>query len=173
MAAWTATGAYSRCRPRSRRWSVRAAFVATAGVSLATAGTSAAAGPGGEGGPPTDPVAYTHRLPPLSAEAPPTPSVVAFPAGRNMPEGRWASTCSLTCILPGINATRSILDTPFKIGAGVCISHVRDVDAAVGPGNATRRAQLGLTQTMWTMNTKSNPNNVDYRKNMDHVSPRV
>jgi len=154
MAASTAAGTCSLCRRRGRRWSVRAAFVAAAGVAVATAGASAAAGADGEGCSPTDSAAYTRRLPQLMAEARPNPSVMGFPVGENMPEGRWASTCSLTCILPGINATRSVFDTPFKIGADVCVAHVRDVDAAVGPGNATLRARSGLTQALWTMDSK-------------------
>jgi len=68
-----------------------------------------------------------------------------------MPEGRWASACSLTCILPGVNETRTVLDEPFAIGADVCISHVDDTAATMGPGNASLHAGSAIQKAVKMM----------------------
>jgi len=82
-----------------------------------------------------------------------TTSVLAFPVGDRMPEGRWASACSLTCILPGVNETRIVMDTPFEIGADVCVAHVSNEAATMGPGNATLEANDLLFGAVKTMST--------------------
>jgi len=66
-----------------------------------------------------------------------TPSVLAFPVGDRMPEGRWASACSLTCILPGVTEMRTVMDTPIGIGADVCVAHVSNEAATMGAANAS------------------------------------
>jgi len=71
-----------------------------------------------------------------------------------MPEGRWASACSLTCILPGVNDTKTVMDSPFKIGADVCVAHVGNAAATMGPGNATLHADRALKRAVTNMNVE-------------------
>jgi len=84
----------------------------------------------------------------------PMPSVLAFPVGDGMPEGRWASACSLTCILPGVNATRTVMDQPIDIGADVCVAHVDDKTATTGPRNATEIGMSSIYEVMRALETK-------------------
>ena len=84
----------------------------------------------------------------------PTTSFLAFPTSDGMPEGRWASSCSLTCILPGVNVSRTVLDESFEFGADVCVAHVSDEAASIGPGNATRASHFSFLRALSTLNTK-------------------
>ena len=84
----------------------------------------------------------------------PSPPVLAFPVGERMPEGRWASTCSLTCILPGVNVTRTVLDEQFKFGADVCVAHIDDAAATMGPGNATQFHAHAIQDAVLTMDVE-------------------
>ena len=84
----------------------------------------------------------------------PMPSVLAFPVGNDMPEGRWASACSLNCILPGVNATRTVMDQPFDIGADVCVAHVDDKTATTGYRNATEDAASLVQEAVTELETK-------------------
>ena len=95
-------------------------------------------------GPPAEP-ATTAR---------PTTSYSAFLTGDGMPEGRWASSCSLTCILPGGNVSRTLLDESFEFGADVCVAHVSDEAANIGPGNATRASHFSFLRALSTLNTE-------------------
>ena len=81
-------------------------------------------------------------------------SVIAFPAGNSTTEGRWSSACSLTCILPGASATRKVLGEPFKFGADVCVAHVGEAAATMGPGNATRLENWVLSSALLTMSNE-------------------
>jgi len=108
---------------------------------LTVAAAVAAAGGGGVAVTPAEPAATDHA----------TLSELAFPIGDDMPEGRWASACSLTCILPGVNATRTVLDESFEIGADVCVAHVEQAAATMGPGNATQLAESEIQQALSTM----------------------
>ena len=91
--------------------------------------------------------------PPVEPAVTPRPlsPVLAFPVGDQMPEGRWASACSLTCILPGVNVTRTVLDEPFKFGADVCVAHIDEASATMGKGNATHRAGNAIQQAVFSM----------------------
>jgi len=122
---------------------MRAARIAAAAVAVAAAAAAVVATEDGES------VAPSHSA--TSARS--TPSVLAFPVGDRMPEGRWASACSLTCILPGVNETRTVMDWPFVIGADVCVAHVSNEAATMGPGNATVFAHQRLTDAVRTMST--------------------
>jgi len=122
---------------------VRAACVAAAAVAVAAAVADAAAV--------EDRGSVASRQPATAARS--TSSVLAFPVGDRMPEGRWASACSLTCILPGVDETRMVMDTPFEIGADVCVAHVSNAAATMGPGNATALAHEQLMGAVQTMNT--------------------
>jgi len=82
------------------------------------------------------------------------PSVLSFPVGDHMPEGRWASACSLSCTLLGVNETRKVMDSPFKIGADVCVAHVGSAAATMGPGNATFQADQALKRAVLSMNVE-------------------
>ena len=82
-----------------------------------------------------------------------TPSVLAFPVGNRMPEGHWASACSLTCILPGVTEMRTVMDTPIRIGADVCVAHVNNEAATMGAGNASLLANERLVDAVREMRT--------------------
>jgi len=119
------------------------ASAAAAAVARAALTAAAAAAENGGAHLPVEPVATAR----------PSPSVLAFPVGDGMPEGRWASACSLNCILPGVTETRKILDEPFKIGADVCVAHVDDAAATMGPGNATQLAKDAIQGALSTLDT--------------------
>jgi len=140
LARWGPT----RSQRRSRRWSVRAACVAVAAVAVAAAVATAADEQDG------DAVAFSQTAS-ASRQA---PSVLPFPVGDRMPEGRWASACSLTCILPGVNDTRTVMDSQFKIGADVCVAHVGSAAATLGPENAAIHADQALKLAVGDMNTE-------------------
>jgi len=133
------------CR-RGRRWSVRAAYVVTVSVAVAAAAVASAAATDGE----------TGSVAEASGAAAVMQSGLAFPAGERMPEGRWTSVCSLACILPGVNSKQSVMDSQFVVGADVCIAHVDDAAATMGPGNATLHSDVALTLTVRAMASEQN-----------------
>ena len=133
------------------RWSLRIARAAAIGVVVAAAAANAR----GLADAPTEAADADHGRPTppaMSSVAARSPtSVIAFPSGNSTTEGRWSSACSLTCILPGASATRKVLDEPFKFGADVCVAHVGDASATMGPGNATRLDNAALRSALGTM----------------------
>jgi len=131
------------CR-RGRRWSVRAAYVVTVSVAVAAAAAASTAATDGA----------TGSVAKAAAAAAVMQSGPAFPASERMPEGRWTSACSLACILPGVNAKLSVMDSPFVVGADVCIAHVDDAAATMGPGNSTLHGSVILSRTLQAMATE-------------------
>ena len=135
---------------------MRAACAAAAVIVVASVAATASAAQEEEAGAPAVPT--QDVLPtssPLAATATlPLSSVLDFPVSHDMPEGRWASACSLACIIPGRNVTRTVLDESFAFGADVCIAHIDNEAASVGPGNATVRAREALSVTLATLNVK-------------------
>jgi len=130
--------------------------VTVATVAVTVAATAAAAVADEEATAPTEPAATTRLTSSESAASNtnPIPSVLAFPVGDGMPEGRWASACSLTCILPGVNATRNVMDEPIDIGADVCVAHVDDKTATKGPQQATNLAKSSIQEGLTALETK-------------------
>jgi len=138
-------------RAGNRRWSLRIICAAAIGVEVAAA---AAIGCGLADVPTKADGADKARPTPsamgsIAARSP--TSVIAFPASNGTTEGRLSLACSLTSILPGANATLKVLDEPFLIGADLCVAHVGDEAATMGPGNATRRDLDALTSALATM----------------------
>jgi len=128
------------CR-RGRRWSVRAAYVVNVSVAVAATTVASAAATNGA----------TGSLAKATAAAAVMQSELAFPSSERMPEGRWNSACSLACILPGVNAKQSVMNSQFVVGADVCIAHVDNAAATMGPGNDTLHSDVALTQAVWAM----------------------
>jgi len=126
---------------RGRRWSVRAAYVVTVRVAVAVAAVALAAATDGA----------TGSVAKATAAAAVMQPGTAFPASESMPDGHWTSACSLACILPGANSKLSVMDSQFVVGADVCIAHVDDAAATMGPGNATRHSEATLGRTLLAM----------------------
>jgi len=119
-------------------------------VGVAVAAANAAAGEGGEALTATDSATVAH----------PVQSVLAFPVGFGMPEGRWASACSLACIIPGVNATRTIMDQTFEFGEDVCVAHIDDAVATQGSNEAGPVARVALMDAFVAVNARQNRNKV-------------
>ena len=151
MATATTASHVRPFRAGNRHWSLRIACAAAIGVVVAAAAANAR----GLADAPTEAADADEARPTPSATSSvaarsPT-STIAFPTGNRTTEGRWSSACSLTCILPGVNATRTVLDEPFQFGADVCVAHVGDAAATMGPGNATLVDYGALSGALWTM----------------------